>query len=408
MQFTNEWGERCLFYDKELEFLCSFLEKCHISVSFVKENELLNLGNKEVSIGSIAEKIEDETVYYLAGLFDCKYLFFRLPEHRGENGLLIGPYLTNEVEEKNIIEWSDKHGLDAKKQKSLKEFYASLPILYEYGVAFTVLETFWETIWKKKNFKNVDINQVHSAELIAKIQTSPFSGENSSAQMKVMEKRYKFENDMMDAVSNGQIHKIEAIFTGFSDVFFEKRVADQLRNLKNYAIIMNTLLRKAAEKGGVHPIYINSVSSAYAFKIENASSNMALRNLMAEMFRDYCRLVRKHTMKNFSAPVQKAIVCIDTDLSADLSLNRLASLQNLNPSYLSSLFKKETGTTITEFVNNRRIKYAINLLETTKIQIQTVAQYSGIEDVNYFIRLFKRFTGVTPKQYRQNLFNNQT
>lgn len=391
-----------LFYNKELDFLLVFLEKCHINASFSSESELVNLGNKEITIGSITEKIKSETVYYLSGLFGCKYLFFLLPEHSEEKGLLIGPYLTKEVPEKTVIEWLDKQGIDAKSQKTLKDFYASLPIINEYSVVFTVLETFWDTIWKKKNFSSVDINPTHSADFIANIQTPSFSGEDTATQMEMMEKRYKFENEMMNAVANGQIHKIEAIFTNFSDAVFEKRVADQLRNLKNYAIIMNTLLRKSAEKGGVHPIYINSVSSGYAVKIESASSNTALRNLMAEMFRDYCRLVRKHTMKNYSPPVQKAIVCIDTDLASDLSLNRLASLQNISPSYLSSIFKKETGTTITEFVNNRRIKYAINLLETTQIQIQTVAQYSGIDDVNYFIRLFKKFTGMTPKQYRQN------
>ncbi len=406
MQITNLRGE-VLFYSKELEFLLGFLEKCHINASFLNESDLFNFGNKEIAIGSITEKIKSETVYYFSGLFNSKYLFFLLPEQSEEKGLLIGPYLTKEIDEKSIIEWSDKQGLDAKGQKAVNEFYLSLPILYEYGVVFTVLETFWDTIWKNKQYSSVEINPINSHDFVTTIQNASFSGEDATAQMEMMEKRYKFENEMMNAVANGQIHKIEAIFTNFSDAVFEKRVADQLRNLKNYAIIMNTLLRKAAEKGGVHPIYINSISSNYAVKIESASTNTALRGLMSEMFRDYCRLVRKHTMKNFSPPVQKAIVCIDTDLSSDLSLKRLAMLQNISPSYLSSVFKKETGVTVTEFVNNRRIKNAINLLETTKIQIQTVAQYSGIDDVNYFIKLFKKFTGMTPKQYRQNFINNE-
>ena len=417
MQNTHIEGECELFYEKELRFVCDFLKKCHISARVISQDDsfleagnisVFNMNKSLATINSITEKVKDETVYYLNDLFFCKYLFFLLPHHSDNKLLLIGPYSTKEINEKQIIEWAERHGVDAKTQKQIKEFYTSLPILSEHGVVFTVIETFLNTIWQKEDFASEEINPFFSEDFIAKIEKTALTDEEDAIiKMEAMEKRYKLENEMINAVINGQIHKTPLLFSSFSDAVFEKRVADQLRNLKNYAIIMNTLLRKAAEKGGVHPIYINSVSSNYAVKIEATSTNTALRNLMTEMFRDYCRLVRKHTMKNFSPPVQKTIVCIDNDLSADLSLNRLATLQNISPSYLSSIFKKETGVTVTEFVNNRRIKYAINLLENTKIQIQTVAQYSGIDDLNYFIRLFKKFTGMTPKQYRQNLLNNQ-
>ena len=78
-------------------------------------------------------------------------------------------------------------------------------------------------------------------------------------------------------------------------------------------------------------------------------------------------------------------------------------MQNISASYLSALFKKETGVTLTEYVNEKRIKYAMQLLATTKIQIQTAAQHSGIDDVHYFTKLFKKYTGKTPKEYRQSI-----
>jgi YesN/AraC family two-component response regulator len=183
---------------------------------------------------------------------------------------------------------------------------------------------------------------------------------------------------------------------------FEQRLSDSVRNMKNYCIIMNTLLRKAAENGGVHPVYLDSVSSGFAKKIESINAVSEMPTLMNEMIRSYCRLVSKHSIRKYSLPVQKAITYIDSDLTMDLSLSSLAAMQNVSAGYLSALFKQETGQTITEHVNQKRIKYAMRLLKTTKLQVQTIAQHCGIVDVHYFSKLFKKYVGKTPKEYRES------
>ena len=105
-------------------------------------------------------------------------------------------------------------------------------------------------------------------------------------------------------------------------------------------------------------------------------------------------------MKNYSALVQKAVVYIEGDLAGSLSLRVLAQDLNVNASYLSALFRRETGRTVTEFVNATRMEAAARLLRTTHLQIQTVAQHCGMSDLNYFSKLFKKHNGITPRQYR--------
>ena len=94
------------------------------------------------------------------------------------------------------------------------------------------------------------------------------------------------------------------------------------------------------------------------------------------------------------------MIHIDSQLSADLSLTAMANMLQINASYLSALFKKETGVTLTEYVNKKRIDDAILLLNSSDAQIQTIAQHCGITDVNYFTKLFKKQVGKTPKEYR--------
>ena len=152
----------------------------------------------------------------------------------------------------------------------------------------------------------------------------------------------------------------------------------------------------------MHPLYLDRSSSAFARKIEQLDAAAGTVELMQDMTRSYCRLVKKYALQNYSSPVQKCVVCIDTDLTQDLSLGRLSKLQNISPAYLSALFRKETGQTLTDYVNLKRVEYAKKLLRQTDLQVQTVAQHCGILDIHYFSRVFKKYTTQSPKEYRNS------
>ena len=169
---------------------------------------------------------------------------------------------------------------------------------------------------------------------------------------------------------------------------------------------MNTLLRKAAQSGGVHPIYIDKMSSEFAQRIEFLTSLTEVASLMREMFTAYCRLVRKHSMKDLSPTVQKAVLLIDSDLSADLSLSSLSKHLGLSSGYLCAIFKKETGKTVSEYIREKRIKYAAHLLSSTNLQVQTIALHCGIVDIQYFSKIFKKQIGMTPNEYRKSIKNS--
>ena len=95
--------------------------------------------------------------------------------------------------------------------------------------------------------------------------------------------------------------------------------------------------------------------------------------------------------------MQKLINTINLNLSDQLSPKSLAAMYYISPSYLSSLFKQDTGTTLTDFINTQRIQRAANLLSSTEQNISQV----GILDVNYFTKMFKKSMGSTPTQYRR-------
>lgn len=93
---------------------------------------------------------------------------------------------------------------------------------------------------------------------------------------------------------------------------------------------------------------------------------------------------------------------VEEKYMTDIYLELLADNLNISKSYLSSYFKDKTGTNLNEYINNFRIQKALGLLENSAMQIQDIAKEVGISNANTFTRLFKKFTGQTPTEYRQS------
>lgn len=89
-------------------------------------------------------------------------------------------------------------------------------------------------------------------------------------------------------------------------------------------------------------------------------------------------------------------------LKEPLTLVGLADLCHISPNYLFSLFRKETGQSLIDYINERRIRTASERLIYADEPISSIAPQVGILDVNYFTQLFKKIMGVTPAEYQKN------
>jgi len=93
---------------------------------------------------------------------------------------------------------------------------------------------------------------------------------------------------------------------------------------------------------------------------------------------------------------------IADNLCNNITLSELANHVHLAPQYISLLFKKETGLTITQFILNRRIDKAKMMIITTNDPVQVIAEKSGFTDYCYFSHAFKKVTGISPRQFRSD------
>lgn len=406
-----------MFYDAQLSFLKKILKQYNIDCCFIPhkgdhdisfETDIRNFVYNQIynrnAIETLKSQLQQNVIYQCRDILDCQYYMLRLPDTDPEQILLAGPYTDVIFSREHILPLMERIGLPSELVSSLDVFYSSVPLIADAHILFAIFNAFGETIFhsgENFSFENIADSSIANVSDILNV-SIPTEQENVSFKIKQLEDIYQAENKLLTIVSKGMIHQTEFFTDNIERMTYmmEQRLPDSIRNLKNYCIILNTLLRKAAEKGSVHPFHIDKIFSAYARKIELINSAENGKQLQKEMIRKYCLMVRNYSMKQYALPVQKVMIHIDSQLSADLSLTAMANMLQINASYLSALFKKETGVTLTEYVNKKRIDHAILLLNSSDAQIQTIAQHCGITDVNYFTKLFKKQVGKTPKEYR--------
>ena len=90
-------------------------------------------------------------------------------------------------------------------------------------------------------------------------------------------------------------------------------------------------------------------------------------------------------------------------IGGDLSLQKLAKVTYYNSSYLSRIFKQNTGVTLSEFIMEARINKAKVLLQKSRLKVYEVSQQVGFDTPIYFNRVFKKMTGSTPKDFKKSL-----
>lgn len=104
-------------------------------------------------------------------------------------------------------------------------------------------------------------------------------------------------------------------------------------------------------------------------------------------------------LSNFNTQIYDALIFVERNLTSDLSLEVVAKKVSLSPSYFSRLFKNSVGCSFSEYVIRTRLQYAKLLMANEKLSISEIAERSGFGNSNYFSTLFKKYNGISPREY---------
>lgn len=168
-----------------------------------------------------------------------------------------------------------------------------------------------------------------------------------------------------------------------------------------YDTLMKTPSFISTEKADVYKNIFTRMIKHYNSFDEN--KEIILQSLVLDLIyninRDTVGYAKYYNYKSNDEVIIKILSYIKNNLTEDLSLEKVAKTASLSPIHFHNKFKMSVGMTLREYVENQRIKKAMNLLVTTDKLLTDIALDCGFSSQSYFSYVFKRKTNLTPRQY---------
>ncbi|PKJ52621.1 helix-turn-helix domain-containing protein [Bacillus sp. SN10] len=329
------------------------------------------------------------------------FILIRFKNHKKIKGtIVIGPTTYPKVTDEMATKIMKTFHVSAKIQEGLSYYQSLLEMkkmtLLHIGI-FLHYMIFQErldidTVWKKnKLLEEVPYKMVNPDLYISKrrqdnpgnysisLEQKFFSQIKEGNKESVIKYAYSFPQEDAGIVSNG----------------------DQLRNQKNNGIIAITLATRYAIAGNLPSDIAFSLSVLYIQTLEQLDNMYSVNRLIEDALCTFADRVKEYKTKKYSNTITACLNYINNNIYHEISLNALADFLEVNPTYLSKLFKKEVGIPLSQYIQRERIEEAKKLLTLTSYSLSDICLWLNFNDQSYFTRVFKKITEMTPKQYRE-------
>jgi len=230
--------------------------------------------------------------------------------------------------------------------------------------------------------------------------TKRLMAENDSGQRIVA---YNKEIEFYELVASGNTELLSERLKNFGQAQKFGRLSDDaLRNEKYHYVVFIGMISRFCIEAGMDIATSYNLSDIYIEIVDTMTSPNDIVQLKKTAALDYCR--RMQNCLKSSAMSRNVVASIDyirTHISGKLTVEDVAEAMNLNPSYLSKLFKKEMGITISQYIRDQKISIACNMLRHLDDSSLTISNYLGFSSQSHFIQVFKKCIGIPPEEYRK-------
>lgn len=215
---------------------------------------------------------------------------------------------------------------------------------------------------------------------------------------------YRIDDDIMNDFAKLMQELNKEAIAAFTDKLYgaiRAKTGTPVDDVKNVFYRMMRLLAEQGEKHGLRSSLSSPGQEEYDWAmISRIGDFKQLKDYFLRRAADLLdRIASMESNCRAVLDVQKYIR--DHYSDKEITVNMLADHVHLTPTYLSSLFRKETGKTISEYITEVRIARSADLLRAPQSKLYEVADLAGYNDANYFSKAFKKITGLTPTQFRR-------
>lgn len=219
---------------------------------------------------------------------------------------------------------------------------------------------------------------------------------------------YEEELRFYEAVKDGNIARLKEIMLPLDSYKLGVLSNNPVRNFQYHLTITIAFITRFCIEGGMNVESAYTLSDINIRKLDACTSTKEIVRLHHDIVFDYAlRMQKIHTEKDTSLPVIRCIDYIHQNLHEAISLQNLAEYTERNPTYLCGLFKKEMKITIAQYIRECRIEAAENMLKFSDYPYLDICNYLAFSSYSHFINVFKKKTGLTPKEYRKKYYRSK-
>lgn len=218
-------------------------------------------------------------------------------------------------------------------------------------------------------------------------------------------------------VRDGDMRSIEESKRLFRTGISGKLSNDSLRDKKYLFVASITLATRFCIEGGMDAQEAYNISDLYIQQMDLCGSINEVYNLQTTMITDFTNkmsmlhstncvtnVATTSTYSTPSKPIQDSMDYIYYHLHEKITLQNLADVTSLTPTYLATLFRKEKGLTIQAYIRSQRIEAAKNMLLYSNYTLTEIGEFLSFSSSSHFIKIFRDQTGLTPKQFQQKYY----
>lgn len=350
-------------------------------------NPIYNNENLRLTLIHGADTQEEPIV-----LNDNFYVFYICFKWKGRY-FMMGPLSTQVMGRTERHRYYYFYGIDEKWEKGL-HYHTLMEILQITGMFAKII-----TGREYTDQQLVDANYHAVSKMMERQEQAQF--DIMSEDEDIYRHSYQEERRILDAVKAGNVEEAVRLSKEM-DSNIGRLGGSETEHWRNLSIIAATLCARAAIEAGVMPATAYRVSGFYINKSTASKDITQILIYRNHAIEELAKRVREQKEKRHtSSYTEQCKDYIYGHYREKIYLDEIANKLGISSSYLSRLFKKETGVSLQDFINDVRVEKAVNLLVYSEESLAKIAEYVNFPTQSYFGKIFKQKMQMTPKQYRE-------
>lgn len=403
-----------LNYSIDLQYLCDHMsEILEVPVDFVENNVIKFKFNVPFNPFFLSE--EEQLNELFRGLdavsIECpviwtnpyleNFVLIRIGNGKNSQGFfIIGPCIYSEFTSEKIQRMLNDFQV-IKNKDLIEKYYQSVPIIRKHRLVKMGIFSYY-LIYKKK------VNSVNFLDKNKILRTNPSIKNKIALQESIILNNEISRNEIVtskkifESIKLGNKKDVIKYWNSYPlDKVGVLCKNNELRNRKNQAIAGITLATRYAIAGGIPSDCAFTISDFYINYLEKLKDIRTVEELMEEALYSFAERVEFYKKGNFSKNIERCKKFVYINIYERITLQDLADYTQKNPMYLSTLFRKEVGMSLSRYIQSEKIREAKKLLVLTDYSLSDISNLLNFSTQSYFTKIFKHYTNITPLQYRK-------